>query len=422
MKLALIILLIVAFGLRGYFFLISTSYMPTTTDEAIAYFMARAIYHGERPLLFWGTPYQLPVESYLMSLFSPILPNTALGARAVLATLALCSLLGFYLLLRRMIPAREALVGMILIAIPSAYVLTLQSAYFIPQYTATLTYAWAIPLLASYTLSAPRAPGLLLLSLGALCGVALSNHLLSLPLVAVTLVAVGCGRNLRTAARNAAFLLPSFALGLVPYLFTAPQAAAAAASVTGSYPLSIAARRLFSDMMNHNLSTVLGFTVTLFPDLAQWPGRFPSLTPIALLLFWLLLGAVTVVGASQWVNRFRISKWPTFSVQDLVVGTVWATLCAYALSQRGKEGEYRYLLHVAWYTPILVALLFAATGGIVRRATLAIVFGGAIINIVHSSVLMKSWAKDGFSGGIRDILDISPVIHYLVLKKIDLTL
>ena len=56
--------------------------LPPSADESISQLLADSISRGEKyPLLFFGQPYQFPLEAYLMSVFSEMLPNDAFGAR-----------------------------------------------------------------------------------------------------------------------------------------------------------------------------------------------------------------------------------------------------------------------------------------------------------------------------------------------------
>lgn len=408
---------ITALALRAVFFYTSVSHMPTSTDEAVAALMAKAIFHGARPLLFWGAPYQFPLESYLMAPFWPLLDTNAFGARVVPAILGAFSIFGFWLLICRAFEPKHRWPGILLILLPSAYLTTLQTAYFIPQYTMTLVYAWVIPLLTVSVLRSERALIQLLL-LGFICGMALANHLLSLPLVAVTTVAVCLGSSFGSAVRNTILYLISFTLGLAPYLATLGRAKSSAGTVTDNFPISTAFSRLFSGLPNQVLEVVLGFNLTLFPDLDRASGIIGFLSVPGLYLFWAVLMFCSCISLYQFCVRSWKARWPTLSIYDVFVGTAWACIMAFVISKRSRPDEYRYLLPLAWTLPMLVSYAYAASAKHLRYIIGAFAVILALMNAANTLKLIDTWRSPNFASGLPELQDIAPVISFLQQQDI----
>lgn len=419
----LVALLLAALGIaeRVRFLLTSGRHLPVTGDEALAMLKASAITLGERPLLFWGTPYQFPLESYLLSTIVNWLPPTPFGARVGLFLLAVLSVGGFVLLTRLAFPTGSRWPVVLLVLFPSAYVITLQSAYFIPQHTMTMTFAWLLPVSALMALrSGSGRLGLAWTALtGIFAGVALSTHLLSLPIVAATSLVVMVGANLRTSIWRIATYLPSLALGLLPYLATFADAREMAAEVTGRYPLPEAVARLYSPVLWNNLTPVLGFDVAPFPELLHWRGYVPLLVQPLLIGFWLLLGYATFLSARRVIKTLRTDKRLQLSIHDLFVASVWASLLAFCFSTRAQPQQYRYLLPVAWGFPFLLGVVYTASGTRVRAGLAVVAVFLVGLNLAHTRAVVGSWQEPGFAAKAADLHPIDSVISYLDEQQID---
>lgn len=400
--------------LRGAFFHTSVSLVPTTSDEAAAVIMAQSIAQGERPLLFIGTPYQFPFSAYLMAPMAHLLPADAFGARVFPAVLAALAIAGFYLVLRRIAPREERWPGILMVLCPSAYVLTLQSAYFIPQYTATLTFAWLLPLLAVLALQKRRNAVWVLLA-GVVCGFALSVHLLSLPLVAMTALAVVLGTSWRSALKNTLLFIPACGLGLWPYLATYTPAARA---VTGRHSLETALDRLLGPLIADMAGMVLGFRVSHFPDFHSAPGMVPGLlypAMIGLGIFFLMAAGISGYGIL--LRTFK-QRWPTLTVHEIFIGTIGLNIAAFVFSRRGWSTEFRYLLPLAWAFPFMVVYLYGLAGrrGRMLLGTVVILMAG--LNVAQSVHLIAVWRTPGFARQTADLQPIEPVMDYLEEQRI----
>jgi len=88
----ILLLALIAIGLRVVFFGISTAKVPESSDESLSILQAKMIIEeGRRPLLVMANPYQFPVESYLHVPFVKILPRNAFGARIIPFILSLAA-------------------------------------------------------------------------------------------------------------------------------------------------------------------------------------------------------------------------------------------------------------------------------------------------------------------------------------------
>ncbi len=409
----LTIAFIFAILIRIYFFYISVKYIPTTTDEALAVLIAKSIAKGNFSLLFWGAPYQFPTESYLMAPFVNFLPINAFGARIIPAILGLVSVFGFYFLYKKI----NRNYTFLLIFFPSAYVISLQSSYFIPEYTFTLTSSWALPYL--YLKYLDKGNLKYIVFLGLLAGFSLSTHLLSLPIVLVLSLLVCVSHSFKSAVKNTFLYITSLMIGLVPYLMSLSEAKNTAVAVTGNYPIIIAIERFFSPLISNNLSTLLGYTICPFPDLKQIEGFLPNLTAFFMILFWLILIFVTIFRLFQFILASYKQRWFAFNIYDLFIGTIWASIFAFAFSKRGDFTEFRYLLPVAWFFPFLLSYSLKISVKPLQVILSIYIFVNVIFNFFNSYTLVELWKKKGFSKNKILVPQLDKVLTYLRENNFD---
>ena len=410
-----VIVVLVGLLLRLYFFNISTTYLPATADEILAIFIARDIAAGATPLLFWGTPYQFPTESYLMAPLVSLFPNNAFGSRVFLALLATTALIGFLKLLFEITPPSKRAAGVLLIAIPSSYLIILQAGYFIPEHTATMHFAWILPLLCYRCLcSAGTWRRIIYAGLAGLAsGFALSTHLLSLPIVAAVTLAICVGSSLRSAISNTFAYLFLFVVGLLPYLATYRLAQSAAATVTANHSISEAIERFFSSLLNGTINVVLGLTAVLFPDYQTWSGYLSGMIPVLQWFFWALLMVATAKCVCQLYQRTIQDRWPRLTIWDVFVGCCWACLLAFCFSMRAKAGEFRYLLPLAWAFPFLISYLYSTERTAFRIFLFVFTVGLSALQVFHLFAIADIWKQPKFRSRFTETPDLSHVIHYL---------
>ena len=197
--LALFCVVVIGLALRMALSWNSVMNLPPSTDESISQLLADSISRGEQyPLLFFGQPYQFPLEAYLMSVFSGMLPNDAFGARIQLFLLRLLTTVLLCAVAIQIFDKGKRLPTLALILIPSAYWLVYQAGYVIPQHNAFAFLSSLIFFLAIHLNRRESPAYLLTVSIGILSGLSISNHLLALSVVAgAFLVVVFTGSALR---------------------------------------------------------------------------------------------------------------------------------------------------------------------------------------------------------------------------------
>jgi len=197
-------------------------------DTAIVGLMAR---HPLRGTTMWGQPYGSPVDGWVAAPFVAALGPTPLAVRIPYALLAL-ALVALAGVLGESAVAGAGIPAALLVACPSAYVL-LMSALPPPLYATTLVLLAAVLLLAagsaeSFETPAPARRGRWIL-LGALAGLAVWTHLMSLATVAVVAVVLA-RRAWRAGDRGAiAWALVAFLAACAPWWVAAVREPSATA-------------------------------------------------------------------------------------------------------------------------------------------------------------------------------------------------
>ncbi len=398
-----------ALYMRLEFFRVSVNNLPTNTDEALNMLMARDISKGNFPLFFWTQPYQFPLEAYFLSLFINLLPPNAFGARVVLAFISVGASLGFCVMALRSGTWRDRWPALLLILIPSAYVLTRQVAYSIPQYALTLTFAWLMPFL--FLMTQRRQSIAWPIALGISAGLSLSVHLLSLPIAVMTVAAYCWGTSFRSAIRNTILLLPAFAIGLIPYI-AAMLVPNGYEKVTDTVSLAEAATRIWNPILTKIMPITVGVVGIEFPDYGRGIVCFEWLiTPFV----WLVIAALTfasLLRIKDWVDMIIRRQWPTFELNDIFIGAIWLTLILSSLAGFGIK--YRYLLPVAWYFPFLMNFLYTRYKHAAWRIPLiAIVLLLSFVNYKTFRSLRSIWRKPDFALNTPNMPSLSPLIKHL---------
>lgn len=431
------LMLLAALLWRAVFFGISVNRVHVSGDESIMALQARGMTQsaddpvfqtkqrppgvfGRFPLLFMAQPYLFPVESYVCAPFIRFLPSTALGLRLIPAVMGLVSTLFGLLLLRRW--REEDGVGGIpvaalLLVFPSAYVLMLQSVYMLPSYPAFMLLGMA----ALWAAERNRAetgwnPGWALLT-GLLAGLAGSATLLALPLAGALGVMTALGRRPRKALTG----LPAFAVGLAaglgPYLLAKAWYPGAHAAVSGTVSLQEALARLWNPALKFTLPTALGFMGTLMPDAVEMvSGVVPNALLPGVAVCWLLfMAAVSWSCVAAFVRRLVRGRWPDISVWDVLTGLSWVYVLLFVLTTRFGSHEFRYLLPVALFFPLVLGGWLRGRSKTIRRVSLWVVWLLVVVNISTSLALARAWLSDSFNGYFTDT---RPAIEYLREKGI----
>lgn len=422
-RLALIIGLcllgLIALGLRLAFFSLSVTRVPESSDESLSTLQAKMmIEEGRRPLLVMANPYQFPVETYLQVPWVKILPRTALGARIIPFALSLASTAIFIIILFGLASWRTAWPALLLLLFPSAYILMLNSAYFIPQHSSFALLS-SLALYLAFRIRTTRIPRWAALLSGFCAGLAFSNHMLALPLLIMLLAYALLGPREKDRPRGVpVFFIAGTALGLLPYLLAIRLLPGSYGDVTGIVSLGEATRRIWGLTLNSALSGVMGIAPCFFPDGRHRLWLVPNLHIVFAVIWIAVMAAMTILRTWRLGRRVIETNRVTLEAPDVILGLAWLGFISFLLSARALSHTYRYLLLVAWMFPFMVGYLYARAPRIGRWVIGAAVILLAGFNIVVSLTLMRTWQDPGFAVREANLFDLKPAIDYLESRGI----
>lgn len=396
---------------RLAFFAVSVTRLPASSDEALSTLQAKQVLAGERPLLVMANTYQFPVETYLAVPFVKSLPRNAFGARILPFVLNGLSVLLLVLALRRMGRWSDIWPGLVLILFPSAYLLTLQAAYAIPEHS-SFAFLTALAIYLSVRgQGGGRWASWLALGAGAAAGLAFSNHMLALPALVLcgALVCLGEGRRVVSGL----FYALGAAVGLAPFWVTKLLVPLAYGAVSRAHPVAVAARRLWSPLVDFSLPTVLGINVCLFPDIGAVARPVPGLDHALGALVLVVLVVAAGLRAVRLVRRAREERRLALGPNDVFVGMAWLCLFLFAFSARSHSRTFRYLLPAAWSFPFVLSYLYARGGRFLRGTAAGLAVVLTLWNLGASAWLMSAWGAPGFADRQTGIFDLRPALDYL---------
>lgn len=409
----LFFLVLTALGLRLAFFGISISNTPESSDESLSILQAKMIVEeGHTPLLVMANPYQFPIESYLHVPLVKFLPRNAFGARVIPFILCLAATAVFIAILFLIAPLKTNWPALLLLLFPSAYVLMLNSAYFIPQHS-SFAFVFALALYLACRMRNARAPGLMAFVSGFCAGLAFSNHILAVPLLIVLGAYAIFGPKLSVQLR----IIPAFtigiAIGLIPYLLAVWLIPGSYGAVSGTISLAEALRRLWGPALNSALTGVMGINPCLFPDNRHTLTLIPGFGKVFAVIWILILAAVTALRTAQFMRRISATHHVTLETNDVLTGLAWIGFLTFLFSARSLSHTYRYLLPVAWVFPFMASYLYARSPKAGR-----IIIGGAtvllvIFNAASSIALMREWSRENFAEKEAGLFDLKPAMAYL---------
>lgn len=441
----MLILLLAATLWRAGFFCISVSRVNVSGDECIMALQAKGITQSADapefmsrqhppgvlnrfPLLFMAQPYLFPTESYLSAPFIRLLPSNAFGLRLIPAVMGLLSCFFGLLILRQWMLEEECSAGRVsrfcgmpaagwLVVFPSAYVLMLQSVYMLPSYPSFMLLGLAALWTAEKNRAQPGWNPAWALLAGLLSGLVGSSTLMALPLAGALGVMVGTGRRPGKALVG----IPSFGLGLaaglVPYQLAKAWYPGAHAAVSSMVSLPEALSRLWHPALNFTLPAVLGFAGTLMPDTVDMvEGLFPiRLFPPAALGWLVLMITATALCVIRFVRRSIRNRWPDITGVDVITGLSWVYLLLFVLSTRFGSHEFRYLLPVALFFPLILGGMMRGMKPSGRKILFVVVLGMLLVHLTTSLALVRAWLRPTFTGYFTDT---RPAIDFLERKGI----
>jgi len=383
-------LFIVAMLIRLIFLWISLSNLPVTSDEASSVLLAKMIFRGELPLLFVGQPYQFPIESYLMAPFVEWMPRTPIGARYQAIILGLAAFWGFFAIIRRAFPAGFRWPAILLICFPSAYFLIYLAAYAPPQYSISLTLAWVSILAVLRSRQSPR-KYLLLMIAGFSCGLAVSNHLLTVTISAGVFALVFFSGPVRKSLRGTLVFAFCCLLGALPYFLAIWLVPGAYKNLPSSMELFDTLGRMIVPALTITLPGAMGVNPILFPDLAgqiNWPA---SLRSIFAVFYASLLLSLIAQRIKVFFSTAVIRQWPRLELVDLALIASLLSLWVFA-SHQTLSSSYRYVLPAVWCFPFLIGHAFQSFSGRYRTSVGIAAVCLALFNIGVSINVMREWS------------------------------
>ena len=383
-------LFIVAILVRLIFLWISLTNLPVTSDEASSVLLAKMIFRGELPLLFVGQPYQFPIESYLMAPFVEWMPRTPFGARYQAIILGFAAFWGFFAIIRRAFLPGSRWPAILLVCFPSAYFLIFLAAYAPPQYSISLTLTW-VSILAVLRSRQNSRRYLFLMIAGLSCGLAVSNHLLTVTISAGVLALVFFSGSARKSLQETIVFTFCCLLGALPYILAIWFIPGAYKNLPSSMELFDTLSRMIFPALTITLPGAMGVNPILFPDLAgqiNWPASLRSVFAIFYSsLFLSLIVQRLKLFFSTVVNR----QWPRLELVDLALITSLLSLWVFA-SHFTASSSYRYVLPAVWCFPFLIGHAFQSFSGRYRISVGVAAVCLALFNIGVSINVMYEWS------------------------------
>jgi len=408
--------IVAAILLRLLFLYTSLVNLPVTSDEASSVLLAKMIARGEFPLLFIGQPYQFPVESYLMAPFVEWMPRTPVGARYQAIILGALAFWGFVLIIRTAFLDRTCWPALLLVCFPSAYFLIYQAAYAPPQYSISLTLAW-ISILAVLRSRLGSRTGVYLAIAGLACGLALSNHLLTVTIsVGVFALILFSGSLGRSFGGLAVFIFCCL-LGALPYILALVLIPGAYHNLPNSVSFIDALGRMINPGLSITLPGAMGVNPIVFPDLGgylNWSSSLGSLFAIFYGILFISLGFQRIkLFAATTLNR----RWPRLELVDLALITSLLSLWVFA-SHLTPSSSYRYLLPAVWCFPFLVGHAFFSFSKTFRSLVGTIAICLALFNIGVALHLIREWSDHEKLTMYSHTADIGELVETLYEEEI----
>jgi len=347
---SLLAVLLLAAAVRAPFWSVAAR-ASVDGDTAITGLMAR---HPLRGATMWGQPYGSPVEAWLAAPVVAVMGPTPLAVRIPYAVLAL-ALVVLAGVLGEIAAAGAGIPAALLVACPSAYVLLL-SALPPPLYPTTLVLLAAVLVLAARAaegLATGTSPGRgHMVLLGALAGLAVWTHLMSLATVAAVALVLGPRAGRARAGGPLGWAVLAFLAASAPWWMAAarePSATAVLGIAHEGTPVLAHAERVVR-RLHEPVSALLGSWSPLTADEAERTVAAPVGLRVVLAAGWL---AAAIVGWTSLRGR---------PIAALLAGAVVLTVAAFPFPVRSEPYTVRFL------TPIVIPLSVLAAAGAVRLA------------------------------------------------------
>lgn len=390
--LVLFCVIIIGLALRAALSWNSVINLPPTTDESISQLLAGLISRGEEyPLLFFGQPYQFPLEAYLMSVFSEVLPNDAFGARIQLFVIRLITMVLLCILAIKVFDKGKRLPTLTLILVPSAYWLVTQAGYPVPQHTVFAFFSSLIFLLA-LRLNREKNPAYLLtVSIGILSGLLVSNHLLALSVVTGASLIVLFTGSMRLFLQRTPALVGGLLIGLIPYLLALYTIDGAYDAIVSRLDPGVFFNRFFNVVIGHALPGAMGINPPRFPDFSDHISGWEAMRAIFVTGFLLILATVILIRLYKFYTHTRAARWPRLQWPDMFLIITLASITMMAMNSGSRWSEHRYLLPAVWAFPFLIGYVYTWGTSFVRLIIGGFTVALFVVNLTTGVKVIEDW-------------------------------
>lgn len=348
---------------------------PVDGDTAIVGLMAR---HPLASVTLWGQPYGSPLEAWLAAPFVAALGPTTEALRLFYFLLGLALIPAAYALAGRL-DGRAALPAAMIVACPPPYVLLL-SALPPPLYPSTLVLlacVLALTLRLDGRLAGDGPPPRALSALtGALAGLALWTHLMSLGVIAA------CAVFLIARARKRPRVLAMALLSAL--VFSAPWWVRALTDPSATRIVSLSDRRQSTlahlrevlPRLHEPLGGLLGSHVPLVADDPEFIVWSPRVAAGAAILIY----GVALVFAARWLRDPRVA---------LLFAAAGLTVLAFPFPLRSGPATLRFLTPL--YLPVVALIAWVAAARGTARRTWLLVLALGTLHLAGGTRLLDAW-------------------------------
>jgi hypothetical protein len=418
--LALFCVVVVGLALRVALGWNSVMNLPPSTDESISQLLADSISHGELyPLLFSGQPYQFPLEAYLMSVFSGMLPNDAFGARIQLFLLRLLTTVLLCTVAIQVFEKGKRLPTLALILVPSAYWLVYQAGYAMPQHS-VFAFLSSLTFLLAIHLNRRVSPAYLLtVSIGILSGLSISNHLLALSVVAgVFLVVVFTGSRRLFFQRAPAFA-GGLLIGLIPYLMALFTIDGAYDAIAGRLDSGVFFHRFFNVVIGYALPGAMGIFPPRFPDFSAHIEGWAPLRSLFVGGFLFVLFSSILIRLYKFYTHTKAAHWPRLQWPDMFLIVTLASITMMSMNSAGDSKEHRYLMPAVWVFPFLIGYIYVWGNSLLRLAISGFTVALLVVNLATGITVIKDYHNPENIQRYADVPELAPVMSWMQAQNID---
>ncbi len=408
-KLFFLTLLIFSFIIRFLYLSVGLKNFTINGDEATNFLQAKEIANGVKSLLFWGQPYQFPIEAYLMSFFYPLLEWNTFGVRIIPFLICLLSFFIFLLLFKKIGNFKETWPGVLLLLFPSTYSLLRQTILFTPQHSITLLFSALCPLMIWYVKNS-RYPKSFSFLGGLFAGLAVSNHLLAASIVLLTTLAICFARSFKTAVRNTIYYTLGILLGLSPYIYVKLYIPGAYQKVAERYPWHESFDQLWNPILNTLIPEAIGINTIFYPDVGPTVDTFNYFIPAFSILFSFILIFLTIKSFSKFIKRLRTDYWPSFTLEDVFLGTTIVALILLSITKMTLRP--RYALFIVWCFPFLFFFFYRSFEGILKKVVIIFAVLLIFINLISAKEVYAFWNRKNVSHKDAFMPKLDPLLKF----------